>query len=114
MSQDVLYLLEPGFTDPKYPGEKFVCPHCVSIEGLLASVPNAGRHLKVVHVPFQRPREVVIQALDADHQGLPVLLLSDELPVPHDAQDLGDKHFITDSKRILELLAERHGYPKLH
>ncbi|MGW9760921.1 DUF3088 family protein [Burkholderia sp. 140710038-1] len=27
MSRDVLFLLEPGFADPKHPGQRFVCPH---------------------------------------------------------------------------------------
>jgi len=40
MSRDLLLLLEPGFTDPKYPGERFICPHGAPIEGLLASDPS--------------------------------------------------------------------------
>ncbi len=39
MSRDVLFLLEPGFADPKHPGQRFVCPHGLSIEGLLAARP---------------------------------------------------------------------------
>ena len=37
MSKDTLLLLEPGFTDPAYPGERFICPDCNPIEGLLAA-----------------------------------------------------------------------------
>ncbi|MFM0502875.1 DUF3088 domain-containing protein [Paraburkholderia caffeinilytica] len=114
MSRDLLLLLEPGFTDPAHPGERFVCPHGVAIEGLLASDPARVERLDVKRVSFLRPRQDVIAALDDAHQGLPVLVLGDEHPLPDDAETLGDKRFVTDTKRILALLAERHGFPKLH
>lgn len=114
MSRDLLLLLEPGFTDPAHPGERFVCPHGVAIEGLLASDPGRAAQLDVKRVPFPRPRQDVVAALDEAHQGLPVLVLGDEHPVPEDALTLGEKRFVTDTKRILALLAERHGFPKLH
>ncbi|GAB7540146.1 DUF3088 domain-containing protein [Burkholderia sp. 22PA0099] len=114
MSRDLLILLEPGFTDPAHPGERFVCPDGIPIEGLLASDPARAAQLDVQRVPFARPRQTAIAALDEAHQGLPVLVLGDEHPVPDDAQRLGDKRFVTETKRILALLAERHGFPKVH
>lgn len=114
MSRDLLLLLEPGFTDPKYPGERFICPHGAPIEGLLASDPSKAAGLDIQRLPFARPREVAIEALDAEHQGLPVLILGDEHPAPADARTLGKKRFVTDTQRILALLAERHGFPKIH
>lgn len=114
MSRDLLLLLETGFADPAHPGERFVCPHGIPVEGLLASAPERVARLDVKRVPFARPREVVIDVLDEAHQGLPVLVLGDEYPVPDDAQSLGDRRFVTDTKRILALLAERHGFPKVH
>jgi hypothetical protein len=114
VSRDLLLLLEPGFTDPAHPGERFVCPHGVAIEGLLAGEPERAVRLDVKRVPFPRPRPDVIEALDEAHQGLPVLVLGDEQPIPDDVQTLGDKRFVTDTKRILALLAERHGFPKVH
>ena len=114
MSRDLLLLLEPGFTDPKHPGERFICPDGAPIEGLLASDPSKTSRLDIHRLPFARPREAVVAALDADHQSLPVLILGDEHPVPAGAQKLGDKHFVTDTRRILDLLAERHGFPKVH
>jgi hypothetical protein len=96
------------------PGERFVCPHGVAIEGLLASDPVRVARLDVKHVPFLRPRRDVIAALDEANQGLPVLVLGNEYPIPDDAQTLGDKRFVTDTKRILALLAARHGFPKVH
>src|ERR1700729_444956 len=64
VSQDLLLLLEPGFTDPKYPGERFICPDGAPIEGLLASDPSKTTRLDVHRLPFARPREAVVAALD--------------------------------------------------
>jgi hypothetical protein len=114
MSRDLLLLLEPGFTDPRYPGERFICPDGAPIEGLLASDPARVAGLDVRRVPFERPRQAVVEALDEAHQGLPVLVLGDEQPAPDDAQTLGERRFVTDTRRILDLLAERHGFPKVH
>lgn len=114
MSRDVLFLLESGFADPKHPGQRFVCPHGLSIEGLLASAPDLAGRIDVKRVGFDRPRPDVIDALDDAHQGLPVLVLGAGQPAPDDAQTLGDVRFVTDARRILELLAERHGFPALH
>ncbi|MCA7972134.1 DUF3088 domain-containing protein [Burkholderia sp. AU39826] len=114
MSRDVLFLLEPGFADPKHPGQRFVCPHGLPIEGLLASAPDLAARVDVKRIGFERPRPAVIDALDDAHQGLPVLVLGRDRPAPDDAQTLGDVRFVTDARRILELLAERHGFPALH
>jgi len=117
MSRDLLLLLEPGFTDPKYPGDRFICPDGAPIEGLLAGDPDHVSKLDIRRLPFAKPRQVVVDALDADHQSLPVLILGDEQPLPADAlhvQQLGNKHFVTDTRRILDLLAERHGFFKTH
>ncbi len=114
MSRDVLFLLEPGFTDPKHPGERFVCPHGLSIEGLLASDPSRAALLDVKRIGFARPRHDVIAALDDAHQGLPALVLGADQPAPPDALALGEIRYVTDPKRIVELLAQRHGFPKVH
>ncbi|WP_028217723.1 DUF3088 domain-containing protein [Paraburkholderia oxyphila] len=113
-TRDLLLLLEPGFADPAYPGERFICPHGAPIEALLASDPAGVARLDVKRVGFTRPRQAVIEVLDEAHQGLPVLVLGDEQPLPDDAQTLGGRHYVSDPKRILSLLAERHGFPKVH
>ncbi len=114
MSRDLLLLLEAGFADPKYPGERFICPDGAPIDGLLASDTSKSATLDIQRLPFLRPREAAIKALGEDHQGLPVLVLGDEHPVPPDVRTLGGKHFVTDTRRILDLLAERHGFPRIH
>ncbi|WP_050469079.1 DUF3088 domain-containing protein [Herbaspirillum chlorophenolicum] len=114
MSRDLLLLLEHGFTDPAHPGERFICPDGAPIEGLLAGEPERAAQLDIKRLPFPRPRAAVAAALDEQHQGLPVLILGDQLPPPDDAQSLGGKRFVTDTRRILDLLAQRHGFPRVH
>jgi hypothetical protein len=114
MARDRLLLLQPGFTNPQRPDGPFVCQHCLPIEGLLAGSPAQAAGLDIERVDFPRPRPRVVAALDEAHQGLPVLILGDEHPVPDDAQALGEVRFVNDTRRILALLAERHGFPQVH
>lgn len=113
MSRDRLLLLPQGFEDAQRPGTTWVCPHSLPVEGLLAADPARAAGLDIERLPFARPRPVVIAALDEAHQSLPVLILGDEQPPPDDAQRLGQTYFVNDSRRILELLHERHGFPRV-
>ncbi len=112
MSRDKLFLIAPGFTDPKRPGQTFVCPYCNAIEGLLSSFPELAGRIDVERVPFPRPRTRVIETVGAENQSLPVLVLASN--APPDAADWKGKRFVTSTSRILDLLAERHGFPRLH
>lgn len=112
MAQDRLFLLKPGFTDPQIPGEVFVCPSCNQVEGLLASSPHLAKRIEVVRVDFPRPRAEVVALLGEDNQSLPALVFGDNPPA--DAQEHNGVYFANDTARILALLAERHGFPKLH
>lgn len=112
MAKDTLFLIAPGFEDPKHPGVRFVCPYCNQVEGLLASFPDLASRLDVHRVGFQRPRAAVIAAVGEENQGLPLLVLAGA--APDDAARHGETRFVADTKRILELLAERHGFPRLH
>jgi len=60
MNRDTLYLLQPGFEDPAYPGQKFYCEHCALMEGVLASFPELGKDLDIKRVAWPRPRHEVI------------------------------------------------------
>ena len=112
MSRDKLFLISPGFADPQHPGTVFVCPHCNGIEGLLASFPDLAAAIDVERVPFARPRQPVIDAVGEENQSLPVLVLGGD--PPPDARERDGTHFVSATGRILELLAERHGFPRLH
>ncbi|MCZ7483220.1 DUF3088 domain-containing protein [Rhizobium rhizogenes] len=112
MAKDTLFLISPGFEDPKHPGVRFVCPHCNQIEGLLAAFPDLAGQIDIRRVGFQRPREAVIAAVGEENQSLPLFVFAGEAPA--DAAAKGDTHFIQDTKHILQILAERHGFPQLH
>lgn len=112
MAKDTLFLIAPGFEDPKHPGVRFVCPHCNQIEGLLAAFPDLAAGIDVHRVGFQRPREAVIAAVGEENQSLPLFIFAGD--APGDATAKGETHFIQDTKRILQILAERHGFPQLH
>ncbi len=114
MSRDRVFLIEPGFEDPNRPGTRYFCPHCNQIEGVLASNPALAERIEVVRLPFPRPRGPVVALLGEENQGLPVLVLGDDAPIPDDAQRHGDQRFVSNTARILTLLAERHGAPFPH
>lgn len=110
--KDQIFLIAPGFTDPKRDDGPFVCPYCNQVEGLLASFPALAEKIEVTRLPFPRPRQPVIDLIGEDNQGLPVLVFGDN--PPSDALEANGRHFVSDTKRILALLAERHGFPRLH
>lgn len=111
MAHDIVYLIEPDFDVPGRSDGPFVCPFCNQIEGLLASFPQLALDIEVIRVPFPRPRGAVIAVVGEENQALPLLILGEEPPA--DARTNGDVQFISDTERILELLAERHGFPRL-
>ena len=37
MAKDRIFLIAPGFTDPKRDDGPFICPYCNQIEGILAA-----------------------------------------------------------------------------
>lgn len=114
MSRDRLFLIAPGFEDPAAPGRTFFCPDCNQVEGVLASHPVLAERIEVVRVPFPRPRAPVVALLGEANQSLPVLILGDSAPAPADARTHDGLSFVTDTRRILELIAERHGVPFPH
>lgn len=114
MSDDRLFLLSPGFQDPARPGRFFVCPFCNAIEGLLGSFPGLATQLEVHRLPFEKPRDALVELLGDQHQSLPLLVFDDTRPVPDDIQVANGKRFIEEPQRILKYLAERYGFPHLH
>jgi hypothetical protein len=113
MAKDKIFLIAPGFEDPKHPGKLFVCPYCNQVEGLLAAFPALAAKVEIERVPFLRPRQTVIAAIGEENQGLPVLVYGDNAPA--DASRAGNgQAFTSDTKAILAALAERHGFPYLH
>lgn len=111
MAHDRLFLIDPGFEVPGRGDGPFVCPFCNQIEGLLASFPPLSLDIEVTRVAFPRPRQEIVALVGEANQSLPLLIFGDN--PPEDARRHGDLHFVSDTDRILELLAERHGFPRL-
>lgn len=106
--KDTLYLLEPGFEDPAYPGTTFYCWHCALMEGVLASFPDLARNIDVQRIPWPRPRQAVADLLGEENQSLPVLVLA------RPSGDQAQPEFINDKDAILKALSKRHGFPEAH
>lgn len=114
MSKDRLFLLETPFEDPALPGQSFYCPSGIRIEGLLAAFPELAEKIEIHRLGFAKPRHPVAELLGADRQSLPVLVLADDAPADLDTDRHGDIRYVNDDRRILALLAVRHGVPLPH
>lgn len=114
MKKDKLFLITPGFPDPKYPGETFICWTCTVIEGALALYPGLAERIDIERVDYARPRQRVIELIGADNQSLPVLVLADDAPAGLENGSYQGRRFAEGKDAILHVLAVRHGIPRVH
>ena len=114
MDRDTLYLLEPGFADPAYPGKIFYCWHCALMEGVLASFPELTKGLVVRRIPFARPRKEIVDLIGAENDSLPLLVLASNAPPGITAERRGTVRYVQDKDAILDMLSRRHGFPIPH
>lgn len=114
INRDTLYLLQPGFEDPAYPGQKFYCEHCALMEGVLASFPELGKNLDIKRIAWPRPRHEVIALVGAENQSLPLLILAKGERSVHQTGKNEGNAFVSDKDAILAVLAERHSFPNPH
>ncbi|WP_034738848.1 DUF3088 domain-containing protein [Hyphomonas chukchiensis] len=112
--KDQLFLLQPGFSDPAYPGDVFYCWHCALMEGLLASFPELAVRVAVHRIGWPRPRKELLSLLGPDNQSCPVLILADGTEDGLDIKHHGNIAFIDDKDAILRALSDRHGIPIPH
>lgn len=101
MTRDRLFLLEHDFADPELGGRSFYCKDCMTVEGILAAFPDLAESIEVTRVPWPRPRAAVIEAIGAENQNLPALVLA-------------EGGFINDIEALLAALHTRHGFPERH
>ena len=114
LAKPTLFLLEPAFEDPAYPGQRFFCRHCSLVEGVLNNFPAVGEALEIRRVAFQRPRSEVIAILGEAHQSLPVLVLPKGEERAAATGRANGLSFASGAEEILATLAERHGLPVIH
>jgi hypothetical protein len=118
---DTLFLIEPGFPDPAYraaealpDNQTYYCPYCVAIEGVLAMFPERLAALKVVRLPFARPRQPLVDLLGDQNQGLPKLVLGEDAPDDLASARAGDVRFVDDHDAIMRALSKRYAIPYPH
>ncbi|WP_197026681.1 DUF3088 domain-containing protein [Caulobacter sp. UNC358MFTsu5.1] len=114
MKRDTLFLVQPGFTDPAYPDQRFYCWHCALLEGVLASFPELAEHIDVQRVAWLRPRQDVIAMAGSQNQSLPLMVLAEGSATPHRTGEHNGRVIVADKDKILAVLSERHGFPNPH
>ncbi len=114
MDRDKLFLVNPDFRDPAFPGERFYCWHCALMEGLLVSFPHLNQTLDVERIDWPRPRNALVGILGPENQSVPVLVLAGEASNDPPHKHHGDWRFIDDKDAILAALSQRHGLPAPH
>jgi len=109
--QDQLFLMNPGFTNAGL--GPFYCGDSVSVEGMLSFFPDLRRSVEVTYIDFPRPRQAIVDLIGADHQSVPVLVLSSEAEVPAElgVKTSGGRRFIDDERKIRHYLSLTHGLP---
>lgn len=112
--RDKLFLLQPGFEDPAYPGQRFYCWHCALMEGVLASFPDLAGQLDIERIAWPRPRYAAIDLVGEENQSLPLLVLADGESSPHQTGTNEGRAFVANKDKILAVLSERHGFPDPH
>lgn len=108
-------MLAPGFDDPALDsgGKGWVCPACCMVEGFLAAFPAVRAALDITYLPFPRPRQVIVDLVGEDHQGMPLLVLA-EREEGADILQTDGLSFISAEKAILRHLARKHGVAAPH
>jgi len=91
-----LFLIKPDFKDLQRSSEnKYFCPNCATMEGLLSFYPRLRNELEIHYVDFQRPRPAIVALIGEANQSCPVLVLD-------------DGKFINKLEDIVGHLAENH------
>lgn len=118
IGRDKLYLIEPGFADPGYRDaaeeERFYCPYCATIEGVLALHPELHDRVDVERVSFSRPRMALVNLVGEENQSLPRLILADDAPAGLETGSKNGVRFVTEVEHILDVLNRRHGSARAH
>jgi hypothetical protein len=114
MTRDKLIILQAGFANPAYPGQRFYCWHCMVMEGLLASYPDLQSRIDIERIAWPKPRAEVVALIGPENQSVPVLVLADDAPSGMETGRFGERRFVTGKEAILKVLAARHCIPDPH
>ena len=115
---DRLFLLNPGFKDLNLDqNQRYYCPHCAMIEGILQYYPHLKEELDIDYVDFARPRTAVVELLGEENQGCPVLIIHPEENEGIDVsyfKSHGQLLFVNSAGLIAQYLAAKFGIALPH
>lgn len=106
MDRDQLFLKQPGFADPAFPGRTFYCLHSALVEGVLSSFPELALGLTVEHVTWPEH--------GAEGPPPPFLVLRLGEASRYRTGMYQDRVLVTGKDGVLAALSERHGFPEPH
>ena len=97
-----LFLLKSDFQDiSRGADNKYFCPNCAILEGLLSFYPKLRTELQVHYVDFARPRPEIVHLIGEANQSCPVLVLE-------------DGGFINETADIIRYLTDNHQIGQAH
>jgi len=101
-----LWLLKPDFEDARVGEGTFYCPHCATVEGVLAYYPQLREQLDVELIGFQRPRTPILKEIGEENQACPVLILPEGWQGPSSgARSANGRFFYCGSLEIAQFLS---------
>ena len=113
-----LFLLKPEFLDEKLgkEGQRYYCPSCSSVEGVLSYYPALRGKLEIIYVDFKKPRHSIVTLLGEENQGCPVLVLDAKEATANmeGVKMYNDQRFINELPRILQHLAKQYNIGQPH
>lgn len=114
-----LFLLKPDFTDSKIDdkGNRYFCPECASVLGIIKYYPQLEKLLDIEYVDFKRPRKEIIKLIGEENQSCPVLIIENNQKETIDISyfnSYGDKLFVNSTDLIAKYLTDKYGIGILH
>jgi Protein of unknown function (DUF3088) len=110
----ILFLLAPDFADAAHPGQRFFCPHCAMIEGVLSLYPRLVDELDIRRIAFPRPRPMVIELIGEANQSMPQLVLPPGESSALASGEFNGRAYASGEAKIIEVLVERYGISSSH
>lgn len=109
-----LYLLDMGFSDKNYQDDTFFCPDCTMLEGILAKNPRLSNFIDVSYLPFDKPREELVDMCGEENQSLPALILPEGITSSYQTGVYKNTSYISDLSQIIAFLVDTYHIPKQH
>jgi hypothetical protein len=111
--KDQLYLLRPGFMNASI--GPLYCNDSAPVEGMLSFFPKLRQFVEVQYVEFPRPRVPLVEALGAEHQSLPVLILAPDRklkPGAPEPETANGRRFLANERSVRDYLSIQYGFPQ--